>query len=93
MPETIEPATPVMEDFWALFPGLPRKAVITAMRIIEDNQYESSVSRIREIAHREASDEFRAMHERHINLMAHCYLCRLEAGAQTDRLSNEEDPE
>jgi len=30
-------------------------------------------------------------HERHVNLMAHCYLCRLEAGDQTDRLTSDDE--
>jgi hypothetical protein len=30
---------------------------------------------------------------RHVNLMASCALCRFEAGAQTDRLTNDEEEE
>jgi hypothetical protein len=78
-------------DFWSFFPGLPRKAVIAALQIVEDNEWESSMSRIREVADREATDEARPAHERHVNLVAHCYLCRKEAGPQLDRLQAEDD--
>jgi len=80
-------------DFWAFFPGLPRAAVIEALRIIEDNEWESSVSYIREVADREARDAAHDAHERHVNLKASCYLCRIEAGAQTDRLEPDDDTE
>lgn len=33
----------------------------------------------------------RSMHERHVNLLAGCPLCALEAGGQRDRLMKEED--
>lgn len=33
------------------------------------------------------------IHERHVNLMASCALCRFEAGAQTDRLTHDDDDE
>ena len=76
-------------DFWSYFPGLPRRAVIEALRIIEDNEGETSMSHIRDLADREARDDAHEEHEHHVNLMGHCYLCRLEAGVQTDRLTYE----
>lgn len=78
-------------DFWSLFPGLPREAVIEALRIIDYNEWPSTMSKVLEVADREARDDARDSHERHLNLLASCYLCRIEAGPQTDRLSPDDD--
>ncbi len=79
---------PSTDSFWGLFPGLPHAAVIEALRIIEDNEYPSTLANVRAIADREARDADHDRHERHVNLTRSCYLCRLEAGAQTDRLED-----
>lgn len=34
-----------------------------------------------------------SMHERHVDLMASCRLCRIEAGDQPDRLTQDDDDE
>jgi hypothetical protein len=81
------------EDFWSYFPGLPHRAVMSAIGIIERNEWPSTLDYIREVAEREARADARGPHERHVNLMAHCYLCRIEAGAQTDRLTYDDDDE
>lgn len=82
---------PVDIDFWSLFPGLPRGAVMSALRIIEINEWETSLSKVREVATREARDNDYDRHQRHLNLRSGCFLCEEEAGPQTDRLTSYED--
>ncbi len=65
----------------ALRPAAARrfaKAILSAVDVIEGKVNEAELHELRHAAE---------LHERHVDLLAGCPLCELEAGAQRDRLT------